>query len=248
LKVKQGQIAHLNRDRSDSDGENLAFMCLEHHDWFDSKTSQSKGASIEEARMHRKELYDELRRRDEAEVNATIEAPILTSQTPASSADDSAARLIAKRDFVREQHASFEALVGVSLEKTWEQLAAMPFNEWINRARLEPTQQVGRGRDWMMLRTRIEEKLKAAQVVARSVEEIAKTSADDIDRLWCYPSPELFVPGIDTIVNPEFKHRYKEIYNYYMTAMPAAARVTARLASLAHSLNTRVLELGRSSS
>ena len=43
-------------------------MCLEHHDWFDSKTSQSKGPTVEEARHFREELYNELRRRDEAEV------------------------------------------------------------------------------------------------------------------------------------------------------------------------------------
>jgi hypothetical protein len=70
LKVKQGQLAHLNRDPSDSSADNLAFMCLEHHDWFDSKTSQSKGPTVEEARHYRDRLYNEFRRGDEAEVTA----------------------------------------------------------------------------------------------------------------------------------------------------------------------------------
>ena len=74
LRVKTGQLAHLNRDRSDSDAANLAFMCLEHHDWFDSKTSQSKGPTVGEARHYRDELYEEFRRRDEAEAGEAVPA------------------------------------------------------------------------------------------------------------------------------------------------------------------------------
>ena len=62
---QQGQLAHVDRDPANSDADNLAFMCLEHHDWFDSRPSQSKGPTPEEARRYRQELYDELRMRDE---------------------------------------------------------------------------------------------------------------------------------------------------------------------------------------
>ena len=51
LSIKQGQLAHVNRDPSDSSADNLAFTCLVHHDWFDTRTSQSKGATIEEAKQ-----------------------------------------------------------------------------------------------------------------------------------------------------------------------------------------------------
>ena len=61
---QQGQLAHVDRDPANSDADNLAFMCLEHHDWFDSRPSQSKGPTPEEARRYRQELYDELRKRD----------------------------------------------------------------------------------------------------------------------------------------------------------------------------------------
>ncbi len=71
LSVKQGQLAHLSRDPSDSSADNLAFMCLEHHDWYDTKTSQSKGPAVEEARHYRAALYDELRRGDEADARLT---------------------------------------------------------------------------------------------------------------------------------------------------------------------------------
>lgn len=56
--VRQGQIAHLNRDPSDSRFENLVFLCLEHHDAYDSHPSQSKGFSIEEVRTYRDQLYE----------------------------------------------------------------------------------------------------------------------------------------------------------------------------------------------
>lgn len=60
--VKEGQLAHVNRDPSDNSADNLAFMCLEHHNWYDSKRSQSKAPTADEARHFRAELYDELGR------------------------------------------------------------------------------------------------------------------------------------------------------------------------------------------
>jgi hypothetical protein len=56
--VRKGQIAHLNHDRNDSRFENLVFLCLEHHDDYDGRTSQSKGFSIDEVRAYRDRLYD----------------------------------------------------------------------------------------------------------------------------------------------------------------------------------------------
>jgi len=55
--LKKGQIAHLDGDRGNDNPDNLAFLCFEHHDEFDSKTSQSKGLTVEEVRKYREELY-----------------------------------------------------------------------------------------------------------------------------------------------------------------------------------------------
>jgi len=55
--IRQGQIAHLNRDRADRRFENLVFLCLEHHDEYDTRRSQSKGFSILEVREYRDRLY-----------------------------------------------------------------------------------------------------------------------------------------------------------------------------------------------
>jgi hypothetical protein len=58
---RKGQIAHLNGDASKSEFEDLVWLCLEHHDDFDSTTSQSKGLTPGEVRMYRDRLYGELR-------------------------------------------------------------------------------------------------------------------------------------------------------------------------------------------
>ena len=76
LSVKQGQLAHIDRNPANSAADNLAFMCLQHHDWFDTKPSQSKGVPPPEAKHYREELYNELRRRDEAEAGGAA-APAL---------------------------------------------------------------------------------------------------------------------------------------------------------------------------
>src|SRR5437867_9841867 len=59
---KAGQIAHLDRDPSNSAPENLAFLCLEHHDRYDSNTSQSKGLTVEEVRRYRGQLERYIRK------------------------------------------------------------------------------------------------------------------------------------------------------------------------------------------
>lgn len=56
LNRKKGQIAHIDRNSSNSSEENLAFLCLEHHDEYDSKPSQSKGLTPRELTQYQKEL------------------------------------------------------------------------------------------------------------------------------------------------------------------------------------------------
>jgi hypothetical protein len=58
LEVKHGQIAHLDGNRDNNNVRNLAFLCFEHHDEFDSTPSQSKGWTIKEAKRYRTMLYE----------------------------------------------------------------------------------------------------------------------------------------------------------------------------------------------
>jgi hypothetical protein len=59
---KRGQLAHLDRNNSNNQLDNLAFLCLEHHDIYDSKTSQSKGWRENEVKKYRDMLYAEIQR------------------------------------------------------------------------------------------------------------------------------------------------------------------------------------------
>lgn len=51
--MKSGQICHIDRDRGNNDPDNLVFLCLEHHDLYDSTTRQSKGFTKAELRFYR---------------------------------------------------------------------------------------------------------------------------------------------------------------------------------------------------
>ena len=68
-----GQIAHLNRDAADSRESNLVYLCLKHHDEYDSRTSQSKGFALEEVRYYKSLLIERFCR----EVNTWPEMPEL---------------------------------------------------------------------------------------------------------------------------------------------------------------------------
>src|SRR5712692_5383173 len=56
ISIKKGQIAHLDRDPGNNVPDNLAFLCMDHHDEYDTRTSQSKGLIPRELRRFRKEL------------------------------------------------------------------------------------------------------------------------------------------------------------------------------------------------
>jgi hypothetical protein len=59
-RTKKGQIAHLDGNRANNKIGNLAWLCLPHHDDYDSTTSQSKNYTIREVKRYRKELYDSI--------------------------------------------------------------------------------------------------------------------------------------------------------------------------------------------
>ena len=58
LAEKPGQIAHLNRNRTNGGEENLAWMCLPHHSLYDSTTKQHKNYTLREVKTARTELYN----------------------------------------------------------------------------------------------------------------------------------------------------------------------------------------------
>jgi hypothetical protein len=59
--VQKGQLAHLDGNPANSKFTNLAWLCLDHHDDYDSRTSQSKGLTAREVRSYRDRLYAKFR-------------------------------------------------------------------------------------------------------------------------------------------------------------------------------------------
>jgi hypothetical protein len=57
VEEKRGQIAHLDHNPSHCDLNNLVFLCMLHHDQYDSITSQSKGLTEAEVRLYRDKLH-----------------------------------------------------------------------------------------------------------------------------------------------------------------------------------------------
>lgn len=57
---KRVQIAHIDRDPRNAKSENLVPLCLDHHDEYDSTTSQSKGMLPEELRVYKKMWFGEV--------------------------------------------------------------------------------------------------------------------------------------------------------------------------------------------
>lgn len=64
LGLKKGQLVHLDQDPGNNAADNLAFMCWNHHDEYDSRTSQSKGLTEQEVRTYRQNLYERLAQTD----------------------------------------------------------------------------------------------------------------------------------------------------------------------------------------
>lgn len=82
---RRGQIAHLDRNSANSSFDNLVYLCMSHHDEYDSKTSQSKGFTPDEVRRFRQELV--------AAVAAEYQPPRLAHTTDRAAPDPAPERL-----------------------------------------------------------------------------------------------------------------------------------------------------------
>lgn len=67
--IRQGQIAHLDGNSANSSEDNLAFLCLDHHDQHDSTTRQSKNFTPLEVKQFRSELHAAIKLAFDAEVS-----------------------------------------------------------------------------------------------------------------------------------------------------------------------------------
>ena len=61
VSIKRGQIAHLDNDAMNNELDNLCFLCLPHHDEYDSTSRQAKSFKILEIKKYRSELYSAIK-------------------------------------------------------------------------------------------------------------------------------------------------------------------------------------------
>ncbi len=64
MDVRAGQIAHIDRNRSNNKADNLVWLCLEHHNQYDSRTSQTKNLTSDEIKEYRNRLHDLISKQD----------------------------------------------------------------------------------------------------------------------------------------------------------------------------------------
>lgn len=57
---RRGQLAHIDRDALNASLENAAFLCLKHHEAYDSESRQAKGFDPEQLRRHQRDLHEYL--------------------------------------------------------------------------------------------------------------------------------------------------------------------------------------------
>lgn len=69
---KRGQIAHIDRQRTNDDPDNLCYLCVQHHDEYDSKRSQTKGLTPAELRHYRDALFAFLMQRNAPAAAASV--------------------------------------------------------------------------------------------------------------------------------------------------------------------------------
>ena len=60
--IKEGQIAHIDRDNTNSEEKNLVYLCLDHHNLYDSKFKQTKNFTPLEVKTYKKELENYIER------------------------------------------------------------------------------------------------------------------------------------------------------------------------------------------
>jgi hypothetical protein len=89
--LKRGQIAHLNRNSGNSELDNLVYLCLDHHNEYDSRTSQAKGLTINELRQFRIELHEALKQ--------AWNAPVRFGEIEFAAADPLSGRFVRKGEF-----------------------------------------------------------------------------------------------------------------------------------------------------
>ena len=73
LEVKSGQIAHIDRNSANAAEDNLAYLCFDHHNMYDSRQSQGKNLTPLELRHALEDLHQKVRASPTSTYSVTID-------------------------------------------------------------------------------------------------------------------------------------------------------------------------------
>lgn len=113
-------MAHIDHDPANHAERNLVFLCLDHHDAFDSSPSQSKGITKEEVEFYRDKLYEGVKARPSRQA----------SEKPKNVSDELAAVSNFLESVSPKQPFRSSTLNGYEIQKAceWQLLKIEPFS------------------------------------------------------------------------------------------------------------------------
>jgi hypothetical protein len=113
----RGQLAHVDRNQGNSRPDNLAYLCLSHHDEYDSRTSQSKNFTERELRAYRDRLYDAIQQglhHSRSERTITVRSDYLEHDREAFQVGDSILSEAFLREFLDQLADDHSFYIGLS--------------------------------------------------------------------------------------------------------------------------------------
>lgn len=143
LEEKRGQMAHVDRNPTNSAVENLCYLCLEHHDLYDSGHSQSKGFTPAELRHYREALYTHIEEFGIRPAGRALERPPeVVFLTLHGNSFDGVLHLELKNDATAFTILKFEAATPGASIKQWHPRSLSP-GDLLRAPTLLPNRQIG---------------------------------------------------------------------------------------------------------
>lgn len=139
IQQKDGQIAHLDKNPKNNSLENLVWLCLPHHDEYDTVRRQTKCLTASEVKAYRNELYEELKALTSvaSEDDGQDNDPALEIMHRYSFADDATSKIIIAEIFTRiEQIYQFFRLHDLE-QKRLDKMEASGYSEQESDARYQ---------------------------------------------------------------------------------------------------------------
>lgn len=184
-----GQIAHLDQNADNNSFDNLAWLCLWHHNAYDSQQRQAKGLTISEVKHHRDHLYQWLEELPPSETGMSAQSREFADLITASITE--AKRILASKKVIpgrvcRPYLVVHRAENGMAREPDQIELDFQAFVQWQTRAVAFVAKFVPGGTPYGNLSVRISKlscEVRALEFAIASLDALQKDLADGVLQL-----------------------------------------------------------------